>query len=422
MESQIQSKSREKLTFIGFLMAAYYVTLVCYNEPVILYIGYIIIAGFIIFDKLLSKDRLKIETPTVCKFLYYFTIYCYFSRLWAWNEALVISSSKFLIPAMIFVVIGINYFIKISNVRACLFALAISGIALSIYVIIDNGGLSAFYGTATQTGNRLTAGDRNENFVGFICGLSIVTLLYYAIYERKRLCFFFAALPLVVLITSGSRTAILTLAVGILAIVLIRQKNKKGVVKFLKIIGFSVIVIICFKLILSLEIMSTFNKRLEDFLTTITGKSSRVDGSTASRMKLIEIGWEQFKKTPFLGIGFGNSPELNWRMMRHYYYSHNEYIEHLVNGGIIGFILFYSGIFYIMIKHIKLMKVSKRTELIVSFVTIIMYLVKGIGGVSYYGQMHTYLCYTLWISIVAICEREQYENEKQLENLQESSE
>ena len=184
-------------------------------------------------------------------------------------------------------VIGINYFIKIRNVRACLFALVLSGIALSIYVIIDNGGLSAFYGTATQTGNRLTAGDRNENFVGFVCGLSTITLIYYAIYQRKRLCFFLAALPLVALMSSGSRTAILTLAVGIVAIVLISQNNRKGIVKYLKIIGFSVVVIVCFKLILSLEIMSTLNQRLEGFITTITGTSSKVDGSTTIRIRLI---------------------------------------------------------------------------------------------------------------------------------------
>lgn len=409
MTPEMQTTKKEKLTFIGFLFAAYYAALACYNEPIVLYPGFVLIAGLVVLDKLFSKERLKIEFPTACKCLYYFTIYCFFSRFWAWNEALVTSNSKFLIPAMVFMVININYFVKIRSTKACLFAIILSGLALGVYVVVDNGGLSAFYNLATQQGNRIVAGDRNANSIGMVCAFAVVTLFYYAIFKKKKSFYLISVFPFVVSIATGSRKSILLLLIGVLMLVLLSQKDKKGAVKYLKLLGLLALLFVCLKFVLSLEIMSTVNERMEQLFATLTGDAFNADSSSLTRAKMIKFGWQQFKETPFMGIGFGNSPELNWKYMRIYTYSHNDYIEHLINGGFISLILYYATIIYLAVKHIKLMKLNKKPELVISFTTIIMYLVMSAASVTYYGVMNTYLYFTLWISEVAICEREQRE-------------
>lgn len=400
---------KDNLTFIGFLFAGYYSVLACNNEPLPLYLGYVIIAGLIVLDKLFSRERLKVVFPTSCKCLYYFTVFCYFSRIWAWNPYLVTARSKFLIPAMIFLVIAINYFIKIRSSKPCVYAILFSGIVLSIYTIFQNGGLSEFYRLATLQGTRIGRSGMNVNNSGIICAFSVVLLAYYAMYKKKRFCYAVAVLPFVVSIASGSRKSIILMVVGILTLIFLAQKDKKGVIKYIKFIVMISLFFVLMKAILSLEIMSTVNQRMNMLFATLTGDSFNADGSSLTRAKMIRVGFQQFKETPILGIGLGNSPELNGRRINFYTYTHNDYIEHLVNGGIIGFLLYYGTVIYLAIKHIKLMKNNKKSELIFSFATIIMFLVMNAASVNYYGSMMTYLYFTLWIAEVEISEREQWE-------------
>lgn len=418
MTPETQTKKKDKLTFTGFLFIVYFSLLACDNKQIFLYGGYITIAGLIIVDKLLSRDRLKFEFPTSCKLLYYFTIFCYFSRFWAWNEYLVVSYSKFLIPIMIFMVICVNYFIKIGSAKACLYAILFSGLSLSIYAIVKNGGLSAYYAMAIREGNRVgNGGDMNVNAIGMTCAFSVVLLFYYAMFEKKYICYIIAALPFMTAVATGSRKTIILIVLGVLILTLFSQKDRKGIVKHLRLLGLLLILFIVIRFILSLDIMATVNMRMENMIDGFFGKTTALknNASSETRAKMIKVGWQQFKNTPFLGIGFGNSPELNWRMLGYYVYSHNDYIEHLVNGGVVSLFLYYSTIIYLAIKHIKLIKVNRKPELVMSFVIIIMYLVVGGACVTYYGDMATYLYFILWISEVAICEREQYENEKVLQ-------
>lgn len=414
MTPETQTKKKDKLTFTGLLFILYFSLLACDNKQAFLYGGYIIIAGLIIVDKLFSQDRLKIEFPTACKCLYYFTVFCYFSRFWAWNEYLVVNYAKFLVPIMIFMVICVNYFIKIRSTKACLYAISFSGLALSVYGIVKNGGFASFYALATQEGNRIgTGGDMNVNAIGMICAYSVVVLIYYAMFKKRYLCYIISVLPFMTSVATGSRKSIILIVVGILTLMLLSQKDKKGIQKYIKLFILLLILCVGIQFVLSLDIMSTVRMRMEIMLDGFFGSSTAIihNESTRMRAQLIKVGWQQFKETPFIGVGFGNARVANWNRMGVYAYSHNDYIEHLVNGGIVSILLYYLTIVYLAVKHIKLMKVYKKPELIISFTTIVMYFVMGAAAVTYYGSMTTYLYFILWISEVAICEREQYENE-----------
>lgn len=412
MLEQNQNEKKRGLTFIGILYIAYYAIVVCKNTPMVLRVGFVLVAGLIILDKLLSSERTKIVFPRACGMLFYFFAYCFFSRIWAEEPALASRSTSFFVSLFCLVVVMVNYFVKIRSTKACIYAVIVCGITLGLYVVIKNGGLSGFYQSAMQEGTRISADEKmNPNTVGMTCMFSVIALLYYAIVEKKRFFYLMSVFPLVIALASGSRKAILLLAVGLVVLVLLSQKDRKGVIKYLKLIALLLVVILALQVILSLEMMSTARIRMEKLFSTISGDALNMDGSAANRIKMMRIGLEQFKETPFLGLGMEGSNVLNWREMRLYTYSHSDYIEHLVNGGIFGFILYYGIIFYLGKRLLKLMKVCDKPELKLSITIMAMLLVMNVAAVTYYNRMETYLYFTLWISEVAICEKELREKE-----------
>ena len=410
MDYMISENKSNRLTFIGFLFVLYYCVLACNNQRIVLYGGFITISGLIVLDKFMSAERMKIEFPKACKMLYYFTVFCYFSRIWAWDEALVVSNAFFLIPVMLLMLISVNYFIKIQSAKACIYTILYSGLALSVYVIVKNGGFSAFYRLATETGNRIgSGGNMNVNSIGMICAYTVVTLLYYAIIRKKKFCYLVMVLPFMTSVASGSRKSIILMVVGLLMLIILSQKNKRGIFKIIKVLFLLLICFFILKLLLTLDIMSTVNERMEGLMAALTENSGQADSSALARKNLLSVGIEQFKQTPFIGVGFGNSYIVAFNRMGLYVYSHNDYVEHLINGGIVSLLLYYGTVLFLLKRHIRLMRHNNSPELILSLTIIVMYLVSSAACVTYYDDMTTYLYFTLWISEVAIHEKKQRE-------------
>lgn len=393
---------KKRMSFIGFLLMAYFSLIACKNTQLHLYGGFIVLCGAIIIDRLFSKERTKIIFPTSCKWYYYFVIYCFFSRIWAWEPYYVSNLSKQLIAMLLLVIIPTSYFIKVKKPEDVLKALAGVGIILAIYVIIKEGGISTFYQHATTGNNRIGGGIINVNDIGMNGAVSTVILLYYGFLKKKRSCLLLSVIPFMAFAGSGSRKSILLLIVGLLVSIVLSQKNKNSMIKFLKIIAFVIVGLIVFRFIMSLDIMATINERWEGLIATLTGDSINADKSSIARKKMIEIGWQQFLKTPFLGIGLGNSTMLNGQRLGIWSYSHNDYIENLVNGGVIGFLIYYGNLLYIGIRHLKLMKIKKDSDLIISFTMYIIYLVMSAGCVTYYANLQGCLYYVLWITTIEV--------------------
>lgn len=400
------SSDKKRITFIGFIMIAYFAAHACYNKPIVLYTGFILLCGFIVLDKLLSSDRMKVIFPTSCKWLYYFVVYCFFSRIWAVESYYVSNLCGFLIPVAVLVFICINYFIKARDINSIIAAIAVSGIALSVYAVINEGGLGAFYHNATVEKARIGGQITNVNSIGIFGAISTVVLIYYGLYAKKRLFLPLAVIPFMAAAASGSKKAILILAAGIFLMVVLAQQNKKGIMKFLKITMGICIGLLLLRVVMSLEIMSTINDRMEQMIKDLISDSNMASSSTLMRKRLIEIGWRQFLETPYLGVGLGNSVIVNGRAIGFWAYSHNDYVEHLVNGGVFGFLIYYGNIFNLAVQHIKLMKRRKDNQITISFIILCLYLVMSAGCVNYYGNMQTYLYFILWITVVEVKKRE----------------
>ncbi len=394
--------SKRRITITGLLLMIYFSLIACKNSQLNIYGGFIALVGSIFVDKLFSSDRLKITFPTSCKCLYYFTVFCYFSRFWAWELYYVQNLSKQLIAVFLLITISVGYFIKIKNPSIVIAAIGCVGVVLSCYVIYVEGGFTAFYQHATRTGARIGDEVSNVNRIGMSCAFSTVVLIYYGIIQKKRRYLLPAVLTFMVAAASGSRKSLLLLGAGIVLMVLLSQKDRQGVIKFLKVIIWLCIGFVVLKMIISLDIMSTVKMRWEGLIASLTGDSLNADASADSRIRMIRRGWSQFLKDPLIGIGVGNSKEFYWRNFGVPMYLHNDYIEHLVNGGIVGFSLYYGNIVYIFVRHIKLMKIRKDPEIIMSFIILVLFLIMNLACVTYYDFLQTALYFILWITTIEV--------------------
>ena len=140
-------------------------------------------------------------------------------------------------------------------------------------------------------------------------------------------------------------------------------------------------------------------ERLLQTLNQFTGQG-RVDESTMRRAWFIEIGLEQFFKTPIQGIGIGNSLFIIGRDT----YLHNNYIEILACGGILGIVTFYSS--YLCCFKRLMSGMKKYDEITVLCVTFfILQLLMDFMQVSYFAK-DTYFYFMIFFLQVKSLNRE----------------
>ena len=107
------------------------------------------------------------------------------------------------------------------------------------------------------------------------------------------------------------------------------------------------------------------------------------DQSALTRIQLMEIGISIFKAHPMLGVGMDNATEIVAPLFyKEYYYLHNNYVELLADGGVVGFVIYYSiyGYLIFILLRYRTLRDRQFNMCIVLLVTI---LLMDIGAVSY---------------------------------------
>ncbi len=391
-----------KTTLIGILLMLYFSIIACANTRINIYSGFIVLAALVVLENIFSESRLKVNFPFSCKLFYYFAVYTFFGRIWAIDTYFLTGLSKQVIAVFLLITISSNYFIKKRNPSAVIAAVACVGVILSIYVIITEGGFSAFYEHATRTGERVGDEVSNVNRIGIAAALSSVVLAFYGLIMKKMWCLPLCVLTFMVTAASGSRKSLLLLGIGVFLIILLTQNDRQAVVKFLKMLFWIIIGFFALKFLFSLEIMSTVRERWDGLIASLEGDTINSESSADRRIEMIKFGWKQFKEHPFLGVGIGNSKILFWEKYGVHTYLHNDYIEQLVNGGIIGVLLYYGNVFYLLVQHVKLMKIRRDPEIVMSFIILVLFLIMNVASVSYYDFLQTALYFILWITTVEV--------------------
>lgn len=213
-----------------------------------------------------------------------------------------------------------------------------AGYLLTIYLFCTYGWSNLHY--MLQESIRLDSDLLNSNTVGMLCAFSIILTLYRVLFVKFSLSYIFVIPTFILFAVSNSRKAFFILVMGISAVVAIKYMKRNLIVNIISGIFIVGLGFLLFYALLSLPMLEGMKMRLMGILGLFSS-SYDMDLSTYQRSLMIKIGFEQFLRTPFLGIGIGSSGILTEPVVGWPCYLHNNYVELLSCGGIVGTTLYY---------------------------------------------------------------------------------
>lgn len=282
----------------------------------------------------------------------------------------------------------INYLDSEERFYFILNAFIVGGLCLCVYTF-------SFYGFSVFDevvgGNsivRVGSEAGNVNFLGMAYAYSALFSLFFLInrvscdakYKRLRSILYIIAIIIcsVFALLTGSKKAFILLSTGIFILFFLKKGNDYAVFKKILFGVFAMgIIVLIFNVIQNMEMFRAINQRLNELVLLLTSGSG--SDSDNYRLSLAKQGLDIFSLNPLLGSGTGAS--------RHYFgtYSHNNYVEILMNTGIIGFVVFYSSNVNILFRLITSDN-GKSVFKVCGILIIIAHLLLGFGLVYYYDR------------------------------------
>lgn len=326
-----------------------------------------------------------------------FVVYSGVSLLWAKYDKN--QSLSFLLMMIVFTILACNVFRTKEDIEFLIKANIWAGVILSIYAPFTYGFNN--YVTAMIGGMRMGSEVGGANTVGICTAMSLVMALGYYLFKRNKL-YIIVIVPMVfTCFSTGSRMALITLVAGVLIMFFIyfNMENRNKLGSFFKIVIFSVAAL--FALYYVLKSIPAFNRlyvRFDELVQVLLGNMASTDGIGTNRIRtvLINTGLSAFKENPVLGIGFNNGRYLLSGYKGNSTYSlHNNYVDILCGGGIIGFIIYYSLYVDLIVKLAK--RINKKNWLAgIALGTLILNLIGHMSGV-FYSLKFYYPWLIIWI-------------------------
>lgn len=122
----------------------------------------------------------------------------------------------------------------------------------------------------------------------------------------------------------------------------------------------------------------------------------RNESSAMTRLDLISMGMKYFIRSPIWGYGENSVEILSSMTIGTSLYAHNNYVELLVNFGLIGFIIYYSY-HYFLLKHLHQFRHNANAKYFAIFRSLVISLMfLDLTVVSYYST--SMFCIFLWIT------------------------
>jgi O-antigen ligase len=239
----------------------------------------------------------------------------------------------------------------------------------------------------------------NANRFGFVSLIGLVNTVYlWQVYRRrliKLLLLVAGALLSYQIILSGSRKGMLgVFFIFFLQYIFFVFKNRKEQV-FKRLIGGLVVLSIVFSIFSYFLMTSDYGHRLRNMFLYIKGEQlERQESSLAGRTCLMKVGLNNFMKSPVIGRGLSSFDDTDIGVgilsTRIGIYAHSNFIEVLSSSGTIGFILYYSIYWTIILNLLQQFKyeLNSRLKPIWNFAatTIVLMMFYELFQVTYYGK------------------------------------
>ncbi|GIQ69768.1 hypothetical protein XYCOK13_25920 [Xylanibacillus composti] len=237
----------------------------------------------------------------------------------------------------------------------------------------------------------------NANIFANLMMLSLICSIWLSLYSQgiKRAAYLFIIMTQVyTLFLSGGRKYILVPAL-FFYLLLILKKDADGrnrVIRYT--VLFALVISSVFWLIFSVPLFyDTIGYRMAGFLDLLTGDNQNVLNGDMERQYMMDYGIDFFKERPITGYGTDNFKILFGDAYGRYVYSHNNFIEMLVNYGVMGFILYYSFYMFLICK-LWLMKNdnSKLRDFFLAFMICLLPFEMGVVSYNLY-FIQLFICF-----------------------------
>ena len=168
--------------------------------------------------------------------------------------------------------------------------------------------------------------------------------------------------------------------------------------KILKIVGSLLLVSFAFIAVSQMPFMKPVLSRFDDIFEMLQGNGKRGLNDAWIRFAYVDLGIQIFKQHPILGIGIANANIYTQLYYGHDHYLHNNFVELLACGGVVGFIIYYSMHLYLLANFWRCKK-HFDAEYRLCFLLLIINLIVDYGLVSYYDPVKYIMLYIMWKKI-----------------------
>jgi len=349
----------------------------------------IIITFFMILMYIVSsKGIIKIPFNRFHYAVSIFAMYCILSSFWAPDSARALSMGISIFEILICMAVVYCCFQNEASTESLLKAIMWSGSVIGIYTILYYG--PSYFMTLLNGMSRIGNEFANANAIGMWAVMSVLVFLYFIIIKQIKWSSFLIIFPILLVGVSQSRTAFVELILGCCLLLFFRYYDNKSFFKgAIKVLIALVVGVLMLNLLSKLDVFSGLVERMERLFSYLSGEKVN-EGSVYLRAAFNEAGWTQFKKTPFLGLGIDNSNILTSLATGRSTYLHNNFIELLACGGIVGFMLYYSIIGYLLIRLIP-SALNKVKYSDICCTLLLVHTAADIGTVSYYDKSTYFL-------------------------------
>ena len=193
--------------------------------------------------------------------------------------------------------------------------------------------------------------------------------------------------------------------VGLFILICLKIKaTNNSFKKFINFISIILIITVVWLILRNIPALQELVLRIENVFAVFSGEEVVVKESSAqTRIDYIELGWEQFLKSPIWGNGIGCAGYAILESYGYITYLHNNYIEILASGGIIGFVLYYTPYILMLCSLVKrIFKLQEKNPVLyISLALLATKLIGHMGTVVYYSKIE-FLFLALLISVVNI--------------------
>lgn len=303
-----------------------------------------------------------------------FTIYSALSIIWAYSPNT--ATSQFVTQAQLFLLLVFTYLVMMDGaaIKDYLDAVYISGFGMIIFAMVKYGGLENYI-EIMEEGERMGEEIANQNTYGMLFANASLCAAYYMLVKKKKLHIISIILFAFFALSSGSKKAMVLIIVGVMGIAAISF----GIRRIYKTVIVGAVILIAAWYVLQLPIFETINTRLESFM------SGELNMSDTKRMHMVDYGMELFKFRPAFGYGLDNFRVLYIERI----YSHNNYVELLVSGGVVGLVLYYLMYLYPICTFLfgkNRKRILKNRLYLMLLMWLAVDLVFGTGMVQFYGK------------------------------------